>query len=226
MMGSWGVMPLIDIAQSHPQYKYTSTHSHLLPYYYTRNPSCACASCSESASNLKPDVELIPTPSLIAKPDVIIVNKGVIPRVPGGKAPTGTVRSRRWNQAIVRIIDANRRDHAVNRAPWTHGQPSRETNGHSKDVVLGHVLSEKEERPLGPTRQSVRQVLVHFGALLVRRGFDVQVELSEELEGEVCDLEFAEEIPRHEGVEQLFGSVQRRKIMGLERREKARLSAK
>ena len=98
----------------------------------------------------------------------------------------------------------------------------RVINSHSKDVVLGHVLSEKEERPLGPTRQSVRQALVHIGTLPVRPGFGVLVKLSEELEGEVCDLEFAEAILRHEGVEQLFGGVQRRKIMGMEWRKTER----
>jgi hypothetical protein len=46
-------------------------------------------------------------------------------------------------------------------------------------------------RPLGPTRQSVRQAFVHLGTLLVRLDSDILVELSEELEGEVCILELA-----------------------------------
>ena len=157
-------------------------------------------------------MELIPTPSLISKPHVIIVKEGVSQRV----ATTDTVCPRRGNQAIVRIKDANRRNDTVNRASRADGQPSRAINGHSKDVVLRRVLREEEEQPLGPTRQSVRQALVHLGTFLVRPNFDILVELPEELEGEVCNLEFADQIPRHEGVEYLFRRVQGRKIMGLE----------
>ena len=126
-------------------------------------------------------MELIPTPNLVAKPNVIIVNKSVIPRVLGKEATFGTVCPRRWNQPIVRIVDANRRDHTVDRAPWTHGRASRTINGHSKDIVLRHVLREEEERPLCPARQSVRQAFVRLGTLLVRPDFGILVELLEEL---------------------------------------------
>ena len=55
-------------------------------------------------------VELIPTPRLVvAKPNVIIVYDGVIPPMLGGEATIGTVNPRRWNESIVRIMDANRR---------------------------------------------------------------------------------------------------------------------
>jgi hypothetical protein len=80
----------------------------------------------------------------------------------------------------------------VDCAPRAHGQSSRAINGHRKDIILRHVLNEEEERPLGPTRQSIRQALVHFRTLLVRPSFDIPVELLEELEREVCNLKFAE----------------------------------
>jgi hypothetical protein len=35
---------------------------------------------------------------------------GVVPLMLGGEATTGTVCPRWWNQPIVRVIDANRRD--------------------------------------------------------------------------------------------------------------------
>ena len=89
-------------------------------------------------------------------------------------------------------MDAHRRDKTVNSAPRTHGLPSRSINGQSENVVLRRVLRDEEDRPLGPTRQSVRQALVYLGTLLVRPDFDILVELPKELEGEVCDLEFAE----------------------------------
>lgn len=140
------------------------------------------------ALNLKSNMELIPTPSVISKPRVIIVKEAVSPRV----ATTGTVCPRRGNQTIVRIKDANRRNDTVNRAPRTDGQSSRSINGHSKDVVLRRVLREEEEQPLGPTHQSIGQALVHLRTFLISPNVDILVELPEELEGEFCDLEFAE----------------------------------
>jgi hypothetical protein len=75
------------------------------------------------------------TPSLILKPNVMIFNEGVIPRVLEGEATTDTVYSLRRNQATFCAIHATGcRDHIVKRAQRIRGQPSRTINGHSKDV--------------------------------------------------------------------------------------------
>ena len=44
----------------------------------------------------------------------------------------------------------------------------------------------------GPTRQRVRQALIHLGSPFVRPSCDNLVELLDKLEGEGCDLEFPE----------------------------------
>ena len=61
-------------------------------------------------------------------------------------APPGMIAKSNVIVDKVRITDANCEDHTVNHARRTRGNPSRVMNGHSKDGLLRHVLSEEEER--------------------------------------------------------------------------------
>ena len=92
---------------------------------------------------------------------------------------------------MVRVVHTKHRDEAMKSASWAHRIRTLSIHSHSKDIVVGRVLSDEEDRLLRPVRDRVRQVLVHVGSFAIRPDIDVLVELPEEFEGNVCDLEFA-----------------------------------
>lgn len=51
---------------------------------------------------------------------------------------------------------------------------------------------------------------------MIRPNFDILVELTEELERNVCDLELANQFPSHKCIEKLLCGMQRREVLRLQ----------
>ena len=69
------------------------------------------------------------------------------------------------------------------------------------------MFGDEKNRIVCPGCDGVRQVLVCCGTNGIRADFDELVELSEEWESLLCDLEFADEIPCVDCVEELLRGV-------------------
>jgi hypothetical protein len=134
---------------------------------------------------LEIDAELI----LNTRPDVLpIPRTGLVARF---QVETATVGPRRWDKAMVRVVHAKHGDQAVKCASWAHRVRTFLIHSHGKDIVVGRVISNEEDRLLRPVRDRVRQALVHVRTFAICSDLDALVELPEKFEGHFGDLEFA-----------------------------------
>ena len=84
-----------------------------------------------------------------------------------------------------------------------------------EDEVLGRAHGERPQGVLGPSFQGARQLAVRLGTFAVHANLDPLVELAEELERDVGDFQFADNVPCDERVKDLFCDVERRKVLHL-----------
>jgi hypothetical protein len=97
----------------------------------------------------------------------------------------------RWrDKAMVRVMHAKHGDEAVKCASWAHRIRTFLVHSHGKDIVVGRVISNEEDRLLRPVRDHVRHALIHVGTFAIRSDLDVLLELPEEFEGDLGDLQF------------------------------------
>jgi hypothetical protein len=112
------------------------------------------------------------------------------------------------NEPVVCIVHAECGSQAADHASGSVRTALLLVDAFYEHVVRRRVIRELQHDLVRPVMHRVCELLVRLGALLVRPDLDLGVELSPELEVDLCHLEMANNVPRNERVVELFSRVE------------------
>ena len=116
---------------------------------------------------------------------------------------------------IVRVMGAEHGNLAAKCTAGGEGFPRHLVHHQGDDKVAGRAVSERNDGVFCPFAEGGFQALVAARTALVLSDSDGLVKVPEELERDARDLELTEPVPGFECVEDLFGDIERRKVLHL-----------